>query len=83
MFIILRAQGRTLKEILIKLISETGNNWVSLLLPYSEHLAPLRSKVSPLLKLFGKPPSLTPKLGEEQIAEVPSQVSTGLATYSG
>ncbi|XP_045383559.1 protein NYNRIN-like [Lemur catta] len=64
--------NRTLKEILCKLRAETGEDWVSLL-PF----ALLRTRCTPYVRgitpyeiMFGRPPPLVPKVGEEKLAEL-------------
>ena len=64
--------NRTLKEFLSKLKLETGGDWVSLL-PF----ALLRARCTPYVKsftpyeiMFGQPPPLVPRVGEEQLQHI-------------
>ena len=67
--------NRTLKETLTKLIPETGENWVGLL-PFAllrVCCIPYVRGIPPFEILFGRPPPLLPKLGDEQWAEISNQ----------
>nr|KAF6387400.1 hypothetical protein mMyoMyo1_007902 [Myotis myotis] len=64
--------NQTLKETLTKLKLETGENWVSLL-PF----ALLRARCTPYIQgltpfeiMFGQPPPLVPRLGEEEVTHL-------------
>ena len=64
--------NRTLKEFLSKLKLETGGDWVSLL-PF----ALLRARCTPYVEsftpyeiMFGQPPLLVPRVGEEQLQHI-------------
>ncbi|XP_037677956.1 uncharacterized protein LOC119523258 [Choloepus didactylus] len=64
--------NRTLKETLTKLKLETGRNWVSLL-PFAllkARCTPYVKGITPYEAMFGRPPPLLPKLGEEQLASL-------------
>ena len=64
--------NRTLKKFLSKLKLKTGGDWVSLL-PF----ALLRARCTPYVKsftpykiMFGQPPPLVPRVGEEQLQHI-------------
>ncbi|XP_037678191.1 protein NYNRIN-like [Choloepus didactylus] len=64
--------NRTLKETLTKLKLETGRNWVSLL-PFAllkARCTPYVKGITPYEAMFGRPPPLLSKLGEEQLASL-------------
>ena len=66
---------KPLKETLTKLIPETGENWVGLL-PFAllrVCCIPYVRGIPPFEILFGRPPLLLPKLGDEQWAEISNQ----------
>ena len=71
----LERMHRTLKETLTELIPETGENRVGILplAPLGVRCIPYVRGIPPFEILFGRPPPLLPKLGDEQWAEISNQ----------
>ena len=64
--------NRTLKETLTKLSLETGENWVDVL-PFAllrAHCTPFVKGFSPYEILFGRPPPILPRLGDDVMEQL-------------